>query len=65
MKMSWEFTHYKAMKPSFSNSVPVWKSYKVSYSHRAALVVRGWGEARWRHALMELLCNFLTLRKQP
>ena len=41
MKMSWEFTHCKPMKPSFFNSVPVWKSYKVSYSRSAALMVSG------------------------
>lgn len=40
------------------------KSYEVSYSHRAALVVRGWGEARRGRALMGLLCHFPTLRNQ-
>lgn len=38
------------------------KSYEVSCSHRAALMVGGWGEARC--ALMELLCHFPALRNQ-
>lgn len=52
-------------EPSSFNSVPVWKSYEVSHSRSAALMERGWGEARRRGALLlERLCDFLTLGNQ-